>query len=100
MIEIKILNNQSFFDISIQLTGTPINAFLLAQTNEAAVTDSLEAGSFIRVPEDLIIDRELKRFYDKNKIVPGTALTQNDIDTIIGCEGIGCWQIGIDFTVS
>lgn len=100
MRKVTILNNQSLFDISVQLTGTALNALELAQANNKVPSVNLIAGEELIVPNTLVTDDDILRYYQANTLLPASALTQQNQDTITGCEGIGCWAIGIDFKVS
>lgn len=100
MRKVTILNNQSLFDISVQLTGTALNALELAEANNKVPSVNLIAGEELIVPNTLVTDDDILRYYQANTLLPASALTQQDQDTITGCEGIGCWAIGIDFKVS
>ncbi|WBX72888.1 hypothetical protein PG913_08220 [Tenacibaculum pacificus] len=96
----QVLDNQTLLDIAIQTTGTPLSALLIAKANNLNPSNSLVEGSCILIPLKLIKDQDIYQYYNNNEIIPATALTQTNIDAIIGCEGIGCWAIGIDFKVS
>ncbi|CAL2108173.1 conserved hypothetical protein [Tenacibaculum sp. 190524A02b] len=98
--EVKVLNNQSFLDIAIQVTGKVSNAMYIAKANELPVTTDLLEGQIIVIPDGLAYDTYMPRFYEKNTIEPATGLTQTTKDIITGCKGIGCWSIGIDFKIS
>lgn len=96
---ITVLHNQSLIDLAIQTTGDPANAIFIAQANDMAISDEVEAGAELTIPE-LILNDDIKRYYEANKIQPATALTQEQKDEVTGCEGIECWAIEVDFVVS
>ncbi len=100
MIKYQVYQHQSILDVAIQLTGTIDNALWIAKENELNPSDDLTAGMVLIIPYGLVNDIEILKYYILNKILPATALTQGDIDIIIGCEGIECWAIEIDFKVS
>lgn len=100
MSKYQVYQYQSFLDLAIQLTGTVENSFWIAQVNKMNPSDELSPGVEIEIPEELITNREILKYFTINKITPATALTEQDQDTITGCEGIGCWAIGINFKVS
>ncbi|MEQ3500592.1 hypothetical protein ABMY20_12615 [Tenacibaculum sp. SSH1-16] len=97
---VTVLNNQSLFDLAVQLTGDAINALELARDNGLTPSDNLVPGVELKVPEELVKDEGILQYYKNNAIRPATGLTKSNIDDIVGCEGIGCWAIGIDFKVS
>lgn len=96
---VTVLNNQSLLDLATQTTGEPTNAIFIAQANGIAISDEVKAGAELTIPK-LILNDDIKRYYEANKILPATALTQQQKDEVIGCEGIGCWAIEVDFVVS
>lgn len=99
MNKVQIYENQSLLDLAMQTTGEASNAIFIAKANDMAISDEVEAGTELIIPE-LIINDDIKRYYEANKVLPATALTQEQKDEVIGCEGIGCWAIGVDFVVS
>ncbi|WP_233860987.1 hypothetical protein [Tenacibaculum piscium] len=100
MIKYQVYEGQSLLDIAIQFTGTPTNALFIAKHNLLNPSDSLMSGIEIEIPDTLKINNEILKYIIRNNIKPATALTQTNMDAITGCEGIGCWAIGIDFKVS
>lgn len=97
---VTVLNNQSLLDISVQATGSALNYLLIAQANDIIPTDEIIAGTELIIPDGLVNDEDVLRYYQANGILPATALTQVQKDETDGCEGIGCWAIGVDFIVS
>ncbi len=73
---------------------------LIARPNNVIVDAELPAGFELTIPQNLVNDEDIQRYYKANGILPATALTEQNIQDIVGCEGIGCWTIGIDFKVS
>lgn len=98
--QIKVLNNQSLFDISIKVTGTANNAIGIAKANNIATSEQLIEGKVITIPDDIIKDDVIRSYYAKYKIEPATAITADNLDMIKGLEGINYWAIGINFKVS
>lgn len=97
---IVVLDNQTFLDISIQYTGNVINAFEIAKYNSLAIDQMLTPGQEIEIPEDLELNENIMDFYKRKGIIPGTALSSENINQINGFDGIGCWIIMQDFIVS
>nr|BFF39080.1 hypothetical protein BACY1_08850 [Tenacibaculum mesophilum] len=97
---VTVLNNQSLFDLAMQLTGDAMNALEMAKDNGLNPSENLVPGVDLKVSEGLVKDEGILQYYKNNAIRPATGLTQSNIDDIIGCEGIGCWAIEIDFKVS
>jgi hypothetical protein len=95
--EVKVLNNQSLFDVAIQHAGAPEAAFVLARANGLSLTDELETGAYIETP-NLDVSTSNSRVYDyysNRKLFPATGITLEDIE-----EGIEFWYVEYDFVVS
>lgn len=97
---VVVLHNQTLLDIATQVTGTPNNALHISRYNGLIPSEEIKAGSVLKIPNNLINDEDIKRYYQANNILPATALTELQRDEITGCEGIGCWGIEVDFIVS
>ncbi|CAA0144709.1 conserved hypothetical protein [Tenacibaculum maritimum] len=100
MTKVIVLNKQSFLDISLLATGNHKNALLIAQANDRNPSDEIDAGEEIILPETVIKEKGILDFYIREKVLPATALTQTNIDNVIGCQGIECWAIELDFEVN
>jgi hypothetical protein len=96
--EIRILNNQSLFDIAIQTLGSAEAAFCIAAANNMSVTDDLQAGRILQIPQQAndYVKKQTVEYYKINDIKPATAISSN-IDILL--EGIEFWTIEYDFTV-
>ncbi|MEI7486867.1 MAG: hypothetical protein WCJ72_05565 [Chryseobacterium sp.] len=95
---IKVLNNQSVLDISIQYTGSVFNAFAIAAANNLCITDNLVLGSTLNIPDSVEIDDFVLNYYILNEIEPATGIT--DLSIIPTGKGIGWMQIENTFKVS
>ena len=97
---ITILNNQSLFDISIRYTGTIENAFKIAVANGLSLTDELEPGAQLIIPE-VEMNNDVVNYFAGKGIQPATGLTENDLLIAQTVQrGIGYMQIGKTFKVS
>jgi len=97
--QIKILHNQTLLDISIYLFGTAIGAMSLAIANDISLTDDLEVGTVLQVPENTDFGQRLIAEYFQNKsLKPATGITtiEKEIETP---SGIDYWAIEVDFVV-
>lgn len=97
--QIKVLHNQTLLDISIYLFGTAIGAMSLAIANDISLTDDLEVGQILNVPENSDFGQRLIAEYFQNKgLKPATAITmiEKEIETP---SGIDYWAIEVDFEV-
>jgi hypothetical protein len=87
-----VLNNQSLFDIAVQMFGNAEAAFDLAVENDSAITDELAPGMELKtVPA---ANKQIADYYANRGLKPATA-SKNIIPT-----GIGFWAIDINFRVS
>lgn len=97
--KVKVLILQNWFDISIQYTGTPNNAFEIAKANNKAVTDDLLVGELIIIPTEIETIKKTLQYFEARKIIPATGLTL-DIKNILNQTGIGIMIIENDFEVA
>ena len=95
-----VLHNQSLFDISIRYTGTIENAFKIAVANGLSLTDELESGAQLIIPEDVQMNNDVVNYFAGKVIHPATVLTEYYL-LIAQTEqrGIGYMQIGKTFKV-
>lgn len=96
-----VLHNQTLFDFTIQHTGNVRNIFLIAKTNNLAISDELIPGSDLIIPDEIESNDDVLRHYENKVIQPATAITNilNDTEEP-QLEGIGYWIIGDDNIVS
>lgn len=90
---IKVLKGQSLFDIAVQETGSVENVFELAFANDLSITDILQAGTEIIIPDTIEKDKNVYGYYNRLELKPAT-----DIGAQKG--GIGYMGIQIDFIIS
>ena len=96
---ITVLNNQSLFDISIRYTGTIENAFKLAVANGLSLTDELESGAQLIIPEDVQMNNDVVNYFAAKGIQPATGFEFDDIEIILVLEGISYWILNKNFIV-
>lgn len=98
----KVLHNQSLLDFAVQHTGDVMNAFSIAMENGLAMSDKLEIGTVLKIPNSISKDRDTLDYYLAKKIKPATAITNLFADGTPEpqLEGIGYWFIGDDNIVS
>lgn len=73
MAEIKISEGQSLLDVSLWLLGGTAGLFALADANGLAITDALEAGQVLVVPDGFPVSAELVAYYKGEGWVVNTA---------------------------
>ena len=67
---VTVLHNQSLFDISIRYTGTIENAFKIAVANGLSLTDELEPGAQLILPEDVEMNNDVVNYFSLAYIPP------------------------------
>jgi len=93
------LNRQSLLDVSVHRLGSEEALFDLCERNGLSITDELQAGEPLTMPEQA--DKKTAELFDRNGYKPATAITTEEINTITGDgEGIEFWFIEYDFVVS
>ena len=99
--KVIVLNNQSLIDVAIQHTGTIENAFKIAVANGLSLTDELQPGAQLIIPEDVQMNNDVVNYFAAKGIQPATGLTENDLLIAQTVQrGIGYMQIGKTFKVS
>lgn len=71
MASVKVSRKQSLFDVAIQKAGLAHAAYEIAKANGIAITDTLEPGQSIEIPE--VVGADLVRYYKGKGIKPETA---------------------------
>jgi hypothetical protein len=87
---------QTWFDIAIQHTGSVMNAYAIATANERGITDDIETGEIILIPEGISISKKELQYLASKKAIPATAMKKPPIPPGLG---IGYMRIGINFKV-
>ena len=91
---------QTLLDIALQIGGHIETVLALAETNGMSITDMLEDGHVLTVPEPMEggAPRTVE-LYKAHKVEPATEVSPDDISA---CPygGIGFMGIELDFTVS
>lgn len=99
MATITVLHNQSLLDIAIQHTGDVTNAFALAVANGISVTDDLQPGADLVIPDDITTDADILNYYSAKGLQPATGITNNGSHVVEELDGIGYWIINRTFIV-
>lgn len=88
---------QTLLDLALQTSGTAESAMELALINSRSLSDELEAGDEITLP-DTPQNRRMVKYYNINGILPATGLKPEFSGIVNG--GINYMGIEIDFIVS
>ena len=83
MKEMQIFNKQSLFDLSIQNYGTIEAIIDLALENNLSVTDELQTGDLVNVPQLGTARLSIVSYYKRNQIKPATGFTAVDNPDIV-----------------
>ncbi len=91
---------QSMLDMALQCGGHVETALALAVANELSVTDRLEDGQELTVPEPVDVgNARVVRLYRAHGVDPATEVSAEDMQCC-PCGGIGYMGVEIDFEVS
>ena len=93
--KITVRDRQNLWDLCLQYTGSLEGVFDLALANGLSLTDSLEAGQQLELPDGLETDPDIRTYFQDNDIVPATALTREQ--ACYSHLGIGEMYIGANF---
>lgn len=94
--EVTVLNKQSLLDVALQHTGTVANAFDIAVANQISVSDFVEPGSVLIIPE-VILNVEILNYFKVKKLKPATAFIDGENITVK--KGIGWMKVASTFKV-
>ncbi len=87
---------QSVPDIAVRYAGSVEAAWEIAEQNGLSLTDDIEPGREIEIPDD-VTSALTARSTDQ----PATAITEEEINAILGRgEGVEHWAIEYDFVIS
>lgn len=70
--------NQSLFDLAIQSYGSIEASIKMALENDLSVTDELEVGGTMKLPELNIGRTSIVKYYNQKNIKPGTGFSVID----------------------
>lgn len=76
---VTVSNNQSLFDIAIQVYGSVKYAFDLALANGLSITSDLAPGDQLEMPEIETDEVDIRDYYAANGIKPATAITADQL---------------------
>ena len=94
----KVLQGQTIFDVALIYFGDISKFWQIAQANNLNITDELQSGTIIQIP-NLTIDSDSKKianyFQTRNALLPIATNAQLSVS-----EGIENWAIEYDFVIS
>lgn len=93
---VTVLYGQTLIDIAIQELGDAARVFEIAELNDISLTDDLEAGSTLLVPDWEKSKRSIVQLFTDPANAPASA----DTDSLSNKnEGIDYWVLENDFVV-
>lgn len=93
MSNVRVLPNQSLFDIAVRHLGSAEGVFELARINGLTITSELQAGQVLQLNE--VGDPRVVQNFVQERIDPGSSLESGYSEP----QGIGYWIIGQNFIV-
>lgn len=96
--EITVLPNQSILDVSLLHTGSVENAFEIAFKGGFSVSDDIEKGRLLIVPDTVKLNKQIITFNKMNQNIPATDIIAELIE-IKPLEGVGYWEIENNFEI-
>lgn len=85
--DVRVSINQSLFDIAIQQCGSVEAVFAIAELNGLSITDALESGVLLEIPEWVVVDKPITDYYKAKGLRPATDLIKDiDLGRIFGLE--------------
>lgn len=97
--KMKVLQGQTLFDIAIQSCGSTEAAFELAVLNSLSLTDDIETGFELSLPD--VIDQDIATYFQNKNIKPATLLTvqaeeiSSVVDTVIRTTAVKSNMISV-----
>lgn len=85
---------QNILDVVVQNCGAATDLFAVAKANDMSMTDERLPGDEVEVDEVMMSRKDIANYLAAKKAIPASKYDRN-----LENEGIGFWQIGIDFTV-
>ena len=100
MIKVTVSYGQTWLDIALQELGDMERAIELARLNNRSITDELQAGEELLVPDFDSQKRSIIQLFRNaaNRPASGDTFIAADPDTV--GEGIEFWALENDFVVS
>jgi hypothetical protein len=93
---INVIENQTFFDLSVEQTGSVLSVFEMALTSGKSITDDLAPGEQIIIPETRYYIKDIVDYFKGKNYKIATYGTLDDYQSF---EGIGFWIINLNFQV-
>lgn len=86
--QIVVLHNQSLLDVCLQHTGSIESVFELAMANDLAITDDVQAGQILELPEGIAMDKDILNYYKAKNIQPATKIQEQTTNNEPNSDGV------------
>ena len=100
MAKVTVSYGQTWLDIAMQELGDVERVMELTLLNGRSLTDSLQAGEVLNVPDFDVSKRRLIQLFANSANKPASGESFNADDAVSIGEGIEFWAIENDFVVS
>lgn len=100
MNKVTVSYGQTWLDIALQELGDMERAIELARLNDRAITDDLQAGEELMVPDFDSEKRSIIQLFSNTANRPASGDTFIATDPVSVGEGIEFWALENDFVVS
>ena len=77
--DVMVKDGQTLADIAVQESGTWEAAMDIAMENSVSLTDTPEAGTRFRIPEDARENRVMKSYCKAHEVSPATARDESGV---------------------
>ena len=96
--EVKVLENQSLFDLAIQACGSIEAVFGIAGLNGLSITDALMIGSLLELADDPEGgNTQISAYYYHRQLYPATEISSSGPGSVdVTDDGIGFMAVEID----
>ena len=107
--EIRVVENQSVFDLAIEKCGTIEAVFAIAELNDLSITDALTPGQILLIPPSTSsgngYNKPVTDYYKTRGLKPATDITNPSTGSGSGLEdlfddGIDYMAVGVDNVVT
>jgi hypothetical protein len=100
MSKVTVSYGQTWLDIAMQELGDVERVMELVLLNGRSLSDNLQAGEVLKVPDYDISKRKFIQLFANNANKPASGESFNADDAVAIGEGIEFWAIENDFVVS
>ena len=73
-----VLHNQSLLDFTLNHCGSLESILLIAIANHLSITDELTPGQILTIPNNVIVDTDIRDYYYEKNIKPAGGYPKKD----------------------